>query len=78
MVECALLEQGQLTFTKHKFSVDGNQNILDSVSSYLDSLSEAEKASLDSWKDHLIVCGKSQQGSCSTLALSEFELVIQT
>ncbi|KAG1763494.1 hypothetical protein EDD22DRAFT_952346 [Suillus occidentalis] len=78
MVECALLEQGQLTFTKHKFSVDGNQNIFDGVSSYLDSLSEAEKASLDKWKDHLIVCGKSQQGSCSTLALSEFELVIQT
>jgi hypothetical protein len=78
MVECVLLEQGQLTFTKHKFSVDGNENIFDSVSLFLDSLSEEEKMSLDSWKDHLINCGKSQQGSCSTVTLSEFELVIQT
>jgi hypothetical protein len=55
MVECALLEQGQLTFMKYKFLVDGNQNIFNSVSLYLDSLSKAKKTSLDSWKDYLIV-----------------------
>ncbi|KAG1895476.1 uncharacterized protein F5891DRAFT_984260 [Suillus fuscotomentosus] len=76
ITEHALLEQGQLIFTKQKFSPTENKTIFDSVNFFLNSLSEEEKASLDRWKDHLIVCGRSQQGS--TAILSDFDLTIET
>lgn len=76
ITEHALLEQGQLIFTKQKFSPAENKMIFDSVSFSLYSLSEEEKASLDRWKDHLIVCGRLQQGS--TVILSDFDLAIET
>jgi hypothetical protein len=76
ITEHALLEQGQLIFTKQKFSPTENKTIFDSVNFFLNSLSEEEKASLDRWKDHLIVCGRLQQGS--TAILSDFNLTIET
>lgn len=75
MSECVLLEQGQMTFTKHKFSADGNESKFGAISLYLNSLSEDEKMSLNSWMDHLIICGRSQQGSA--VALSDFDLVFE-
>ncbi|KAG1798681.1 hypothetical protein EV424DRAFT_1352513 [Suillus variegatus] len=67
--------RGQMTFTKHKFSVDGNESKFVTISLYLNSLSEDEKMSLNSWMDHLIICGRSQQGSA--VALSDFDLVFE-
>ncbi|KAG1718385.1 hypothetical protein EDD22DRAFT_855473 [Suillus occidentalis] len=67
-----LLEQGRLTLTAPRLSLEGNSSTFESICSAMDNLSPEEKASLNEWIDHIVICGVSQQRIKAEL--SDFDL----
>ncbi|KAG1888724.1 hypothetical protein F4604DRAFT_1915763 [Suillus subluteus] len=73
ITKCALLEQGHETLSATPRLFPGaNSSTFDAICTDMDSLSVEEKADLDQWKDHIVVCGVSQQ--CVRVELSDFDL----
>ncbi|KAG1786552.1 uncharacterized protein HD556DRAFT_1313430 [Suillus plorans] len=70
--KCILLEQGHATLTASKVSSDSNSSTFQMLCSDMDSLTDEEKAELDGWKDHMVICGISQQRVGNEL--SDFDL----
>jgi hypothetical protein len=67
-----LLEQGRLTLTAPRLSLEGNSPTFESICSAMNNLSPEEKASLNEWIDHIVICGVSQQRIKAEL--SDFDL----
>ncbi|KAG1864379.1 hypothetical protein F4604DRAFT_1683383 [Suillus subluteus] len=73
ITKCALLEQGHETLSATPRIFPGaNSTTFDAICADMDSLSVEEKADLNQWKDHIVVCGASQQRVRAEL--SDFEL----
>ncbi|KAG1900152.1 uncharacterized protein F5891DRAFT_980444 [Suillus fuscotomentosus] len=56
-----LLEQGHMILTVSKVSLDSNNSTFQMLCSDMDGLTDEEKVELDGWKDHMVICGISQQ-----------------
>ncbi|KAG2053565.1 hypothetical protein BDR06DRAFT_1008450 [Suillus hirtellus] len=66
-----LAEQAHLILTAPKSSPDADAFTFEMICSGMDDLTDEEKADLDGWKDHMVICGMSQQRRNE---LSDFDL----
>ncbi|KAG2049097.1 hypothetical protein BDR06DRAFT_1070336 [Suillus hirtellus] len=66
-----LAEQAHLILTAPKSSPDADAFTFEIICSGMDDLTDEEKADLDGWKDHMVICGTSQQRRNE---LSDFDL----
>ncbi|KAG1842447.1 hypothetical protein C8R48DRAFT_679003 [Suillus tomentosus] len=66
-----LAEQAHLILTAPKSSPDADAFTFEMICSGMDDLTDEEKADLDGWKDHMVICGTSQQRRNE---LSDFDL----
>ncbi|KAG1861776.1 hypothetical protein DFJ58DRAFT_839609 [Suillus subalutaceus] len=75
ITKCALLEQGHETLSATPRLFPGaNSTVFEAICADMDSLSDEEKADLNQWKDHIVVCGVSQQRV--RVELSDFDLLV--
>ncbi|KAG2039999.1 hypothetical protein BDR03DRAFT_1008362 [Suillus americanus] len=75
ITKCALLEQGHETLSATPRLFPGaNSTVFEAICADMDSLSNEEKADLNQWKDHIVVCGVSQQRV--RVELSDFDLLV--
>ncbi|KAG2098964.1 uncharacterized protein F5147DRAFT_777487 [Suillus discolor] len=71
ITKCVLAEQAHLILTAPKSSPDTDAFTFEMICSGMDDLTDEEKVDLDGWKDHMVICGTSQQ--CKN-ELSDFDL----
>ncbi|KAG1835334.1 hypothetical protein DFJ58DRAFT_847457 [Suillus subalutaceus] len=75
ITKCALLEQGHETLSATPRLFPGaNSTVFEAICADMDSLSDEEKADLNQWKDHIVICGVSQQRV--RVELSDFDLLV--
>ncbi|KAG1834906.1 hypothetical protein DFJ58DRAFT_847536 [Suillus subalutaceus] len=72
--QTAALRDG-ISWHHHKMLFPGaNSTVFEAMCADMDSLSDEEKADLNQWKDHIVVCGVSQQRV--RVELSDFDLLV--
>ncbi|KAG2336770.1 hypothetical protein BDR05DRAFT_1005559 [Suillus weaverae] len=72
ITKSVLLEQGRETLTTPRLSPEASSSTFDNICSDMNNLSAKEKADLDEWKYHMVICGVSQQRTKAEL--SDFDL----
>ncbi|KAG1908306.1 uncharacterized protein F5891DRAFT_973748 [Suillus fuscotomentosus] len=56
ITKCVLAEQAHLILTAPKSSPDADAFTFEMICSGMDDLTDEEKADLDGWKDHMVIC----------------------